>query len=88
MVISYPIYYGEDTFGVIGLVCTSNEQKQILVDNFKNIMSFIEHMSELIAAKFIEQNEEIIQRKNLIFLKQIINSVNDGVIIIKNNNII
>ena len=88
MEISYPIYYGEDTFGVIGLVCTSNEQKQILVDNFKNIMSFIEHMSELIAAKIIEQNEEIIQRKNLIFLKQIINSVNDGVIIIKNNNII
>ena len=88
MEISYPIYYGDDTFGVIGLVCTSNEQKQILVDNFKNIMSFIEHMSELIAAKIIEQNEEIIQRKNLIFLKQIINSVNDGVIIIKNNNII
>lgn len=88
MEISYPIYYGEDTFGVIGLVCTSNEQKQILVDNFKNIMSFIEHMSELIAAKIIEQNEEIIQRKNLIFLKQIINSVDDGVIIIKNNNII
>ena len=45
-------------------------------------------MSELIAAKIIEQNEEVIQRKNLIFLKQIINSVNDGVIIIKNNNII
>lgn len=88
MEISYPIYYGEDTFGVIGLVCTSDEQKQRLMDNFKSIMSFIGHMSELIAAKIIEQNEEIIQRKNLIFLKQIINSVNDGVIIIKNNNII
>lgn len=88
MEISYPIYYGEDTFGVIGLVCTSDEQKQRLMDNFKSIMSFIGHMSELIAAKIIEQNEEIIQMKNLIFLKQIINSVNDGVIIIKNNNII
>ena len=88
MEISYPIYYGEDTFGVIGLVCTSDEQKQRLMDNFKSIMSFIGHMSELIAAKIIEQNEEVIQRKNLIFLKQIINSVNDGVIIIKNNNII
>ncbi|MDU2489928.1 MAG: sigma 54-interacting transcriptional regulator [Clostridium celatum] len=88
MEISYPIYYGEDTFGVIGLVCTSDEQKKRLMDNFKSIMSFIGHMSELIAAKIIEQNEEIIQRKNLIFLKQIINSVNDGVIIIKNNNII
>lgn len=88
MEISYPIYYGEDTFGVIGLVCTSDQQKQILMDNFKSIMSFIGHMSELIAAKIIEQNEEMIQRKNLIFLKQIINSVNDGVIVIKNNNII
>lgn len=88
MEISYPIYHGEDTFGVIGLVCTNDEQKQRLMDNFKSIISFIGHMSELIAAKIIEQNEEIIQRKNLIFLKQIINSVNDGVIIIKNNNII
>ncbi len=88
MEISYPIYYGEDTFGVIGLVCTSDEQKQILMDNFKSIISFIGHMSELIAAKIIEQNEEMIQRKNLVFLKQIINSVNDGVIVIRNNNII
>ena len=88
MEISYPIYYGEDTFGVIGLVCTSDEQKQILMDNFKSIISFIGHMSELIAAKVIEQNEEMIQRKNLVFLKQIINSVNDGVIVIRNNNII
>ena len=39
MEISYPIYYGEDTFGVIGLVCTSDEQKQILMDNFKSIIS-------------------------------------------------
>lgn len=88
MEISYPIYYGEDTFGVIGLVCTSDKQKQILMDNFKSIISFIGHMSELIAAKVIEQNEEMIQRKNLVFLKQIINSVNDGVIVIRNNNII
>lgn len=88
MEISYPIYYGEDTFGVIGLVCTSDEQKQTLMENFKSIISFIGHMSELIAAKIIEQNEEMIQRKNLVFLKQIINSVNDGVIVIRNNNII
>ncbi|WP_133015465.1 sigma-54 interaction domain-containing protein [Clostridium cuniculi] len=88
MEISYPIYYGEDTFGVIGLVCTSDKQRQALMENFESIMAFIGHMSELIAAKIVEQNEEMIQRKNLVFLKQIINSVNDGVIVIKNNNII
>lgn len=88
MEISYPIYYGEDTFGVIGLVCTSDQQRQALIENFESIMAFIGHMSELIAAKIIEQNEEMTQRKNLVFLKQIINSVNDGVIVIKNNSII
>ena len=88
MEISYPIYYGEDTFGVIGLVCTSDQQRDALMENFESIMAFIGHMSELIAAKIVEQNEEMIQRKNLVFLKQIINSVNDGVIVIKNNNII
>ena len=88
MEISYPIYYGEDTFGVIGLVCTSDQQREALMENFESIMAFIGHMSELIAAKIVEQNEEMIQRKNLVFLKQIINSVNDGVIVIKNNNII
>ena len=88
MEISYHIYYGEDTFGVIGLVCTSDQQREALMENFESIMAFIGHMSELIAAKIVEQNEEMIQRKNLVFLKQIINSVNDGVIVIKNNNII
>lgn len=88
MEISYPIYYGEDTFGVIGLVCTTDKQKQRFRENFNSIIAFIGHMSELISAKIIEQNEEMMQRKNLVFLKQIINSVNDGVIVIKNNNII
>lgn len=88
MEISYPIYYGEDTFGVIGLVCTNYNQKKILQENFDSIISFIGHISELIAAKIIEQNEEVIQKKNLIFLKQIINSVNDGVIVVRGNNII
>ncbi|MEN8076179.1 sigma 54-interacting transcriptional regulator [Clostridioides difficile] len=88
MEISYPIYYGEDTFGVIGLVCTSDNQKKRLKENFESMISFIGHMSELIAAKIIEQNEEVIQKKNMTFLKQIINSVNDGVIVIRGNNIV
>lgn len=88
MEISYPIYYGEDTFGVIGLVCTNNNQKKILQENFESIISFIGHISELIAAKIIEQNEEMIQKKNLIFLQQIINSVNDGVIVVRGDNIV
>ena len=88
MEISYPIIYGEDAIGVIGLVCTTLEQKKYMINNLDTIASFIEQIAELISAKVSEYNKEIIQRNSLEFLKEIVNSVNDGVIVVNNENLI
>lgn len=82
MEISYPIIYERNTIGVIGLVCTSLEQKEKLIKDIKTIISFIEQISELISAKVAEYSKELMQINNLKLFKDIFNSVNDGVIAI------
>ncbi|GAA0070451.1 sigma-54-dependent Fis family transcriptional regulator [Clostridium sardiniense] len=86
MEICVPIKYDSATFGIIGLVCSTEEQKKHLTLNFETIMSFLEQISEFIAIKLIEQNEILTNKKHLDFFKQIINSVDDGIITIDSLN--
>lgn len=86
MEICVPIKYGNDTFGVIGFVCSTKDQKEYLVNNFQTIMSFLEQVSDFISIKIIERNEILRNQDDLQFLEQIINSVDDGIIAINNSN--
>lgn len=88
MEVSYPIIYEDEVIGVIGIVCSTIEQKDRLIDDLETIISFIEQIAELISAKVSEYNKEIIQRKSLDFFKEIVNSVNDGVIVVNSNSLI
>lgn len=83
MEICVPIKYKDETFGIIGLICSSYDQKKRLEGNLTNMVSFLEQIGELIAAKIIEENEVELNRLNLNFLKQILDSVDNGVIPIK-----
>lgn len=80
MEICVPIKYENMTFGVIGFVCSTKEQKNYLLNNFETIMSFLEQVSEFISIKVMEKNEVITNKNDLEFLKQIVNSVEDGII--------
>lgn len=86
MEICVPIKYGKMTFGVIGFVCFTKEQKTYLINNFPNIMSFLEEISDFISIKLIEQNEVLTNKNNLEFLKQIVNSLEDGIITADSSN--
>jgi len=86
MEICVPIKYGNNTFGVIGFVCSTKEQKEYLLNNFETIMSFLEQVSDFISIKIIEQNEVLTNKNDLEFLEQIINSVEDGIIAINSSN--
>lgn len=86
MEICVPIKYGNDTFGVIGFVCSTKEQKEYLLSNFQTIMSFLEQVADFISIKIIEQNEVLKNQNDLEFLEQIINSVENGIIAINNSN--
>lgn len=88
MEICVPIKYKDETFGIIGLICSSYDQKKRLEGNLTNMVSFLEQIGELIAAKIIEENEVELSRLNLSFLKQILDSVDNGVIPIKRDGTI
>ena len=88
MEVSFPIIYENRVIGVIGVVCSTIEQKNRLLNDLSTIVFFIEQISELIAAKVSEYSKEIIQIKSLEFFKEIVNSVNDGVIVVGSNSLI
>lgn len=88
MEVSFPIIYEDKVIGVIGVVCSTIGQKNRLLNDLDTIISFIEQISELIAAKVSEYSKEIIQIKSLEFFKEIVNSVNDGVIVVDSNSLI
>lgn len=88
MEVSFPIIYEDKVIGVIGVVCSTIEQKNKLLNDLDTIISFIEQISELIAAKVSEYSKEIIQIKSLEFFKEIVNSVNDGVIVVDSNSLV
>ncbi|SCJ46788.1 (S)-limonene 6-monooxygenase [uncultured Clostridium sp.] len=88
MEVSFPIIYEDKVIGVIGVVCSTIEQKNRLLNDLDTIVSFIEQISELIAAKVSEYSKEVIQIKSLEFFKEIVNSVNDGVIVVDSNGLI
>lgn len=88
MEVSFPIIYEDKVIGVIGVVCSTIEQKSRLLNDLDTIVSFIEQISDLISAKVSEYSKEIIEMKSLEFFKEIVNSVNDGVIVVDSNNLI
>ena len=49
--ISMPVRMGDQVIGVIGLVCSTQKQRQRIVDNEKLYLQFLEQIAEFISAK-------------------------------------
>ena len=80
MEICVPIKYEETTFGVIGLVCSNEDQKERLKSNLHIMITFLEQIAEFISIKVIEQNQIFENENSIKFFKEIVNSVDDGII--------
>lgn len=50
-----PIKMGENIIGVIGLVAFTEEQREILLDKKRSMVTFVEKMADLLAAKAAQQ---------------------------------
>lgn len=77
-----PITVDEKSIGLISLVSFTQEQSEILLNNYNNIKPFILKMAELLAIKVKE--EENIQNLKITSnnLKIIVNSIQEGIIAI------
>ncbi|WP_353094745.1 sigma 54-interacting transcriptional regulator [Tissierella praeacuta] len=83
--VSMPIKIDEKVIGVIGLVCFSKEQRDHIIDNLSIFTAFLEQISDLMSSKAREELEKH-QMLNLIeLLKNVIDKVEQGVLIVDQN---
>lgn len=83
-----PIILDGEVIGVISLAVFDDEKKKNVLLKQKNFISFLEQISNLIAAKASEYKRLCEHTFSIHLLKQLINCINEGVIIFdKTNNI-
>lgn len=78
--LSSPIMYKDKVAGVIGLVCTTEAQKEKILNNLDSYMKFLVQIGEFISSKIYEYENEIKTKEiNDIFI-QIFNNMDKCVI--------
>lgn len=83
--IATPIVVHHDVIGVIGMVCTTYEQKKIVEENLNSYLEYLDQIAQFIQAKVIETQEDTNKRAMLSMLESITKSMDEGAIIIDNN---
>lgn len=84
--VSMPIKIEDEVIGVIGLVCFTEEQRDHIMDNLAIFTEFLEQISDLISSKAKEESEKLKMINLIDILKNIIDKVEQGVIVIDQDN--
>lgn len=82
MQVCTPIKSRDKIIGVIGLICSNQEQKEILVNNIDNYLSFLMQIADFISVKVYEYEESRRNQGMVNLLKQVIDSLNKGILVI------
>ena len=77
-----PIRLGDETIGIIGLICFTDAQREHLLANFDAYLAFLDQIAEFIAAKAYERKEKVRTGLMIELMHQIIDKTNKGVIIL------
>ncbi len=80
--ISAPIIHEEKAIGIIGLVCPTEKQKQIILGDLDTYMQFLYEIRDFICSKLYQHNESKMQLERAEVLKKILNNINKGVIVL------
>lgn len=80
--LSTPIKFNNEIIGVIGLICSTDEQKSNLVNKMDSYMQFLDQIAEFISNKVYEYQEIERNKMLVLMLKKIIDNVDKGIIII------
>lgn len=84
--ISTPLIYEGETIGVIGLVCSTDEQRERILEDLDSQMQFLYQISDFICSKIYQNNESKIQEERNNVLRNILNNVDKGVIVLNKYN--
>ncbi|KAF5071562.1 Anaerobic nitric oxide reductase transcription regulator NorR [anaerobic digester metagenome] len=86
MEISTPIKYHEENIGVIGLICTTPEQKEHINQHLDSHVAFLAQISELISAKVQEHLSHEEALRNVNQLSRILDDVENSIIVLSKDN--
>ena len=81
-----PIKVKNQIIGIIGFVCHDEKQRENIVNDFSLYFEFLKQISGMIASEANEEVEKIQRVRMINTLKSIINKVDEGVIILDNEN--
>lgn len=84
--ISTPLIYEDKIIGVIGLVCSTDEQKQLILEDLDSQMQFLHQIGDFISSKVYQHNESKAQEERTEVLNKILNNVDKGVIVLGTDN--
>ncbi len=79
--LSSPIKLNNEIIGVIGLVCSDDKQKTVLLEKLESHLEFLDQISDFISTKVYEHKEKERNKDIIKVLKQIINTVDQGIIV-------
>jgi transcriptional regulator with PAS, ATPase and Fis domain len=82
MEIATPIMSDGEKIGVIGLVCTTEEQKSYISNNLDSHVDFLNQISDLIASKVQENRSFENNLASISMLKNILDNIENGVIVV------
>lgn len=85
MEIATPIMSDGEKIGVIGLVCTTEEQKSYISRSLESHVDFLNQISDLIASKVQENRSYENNLASISMLKNILDNIENGVIVADDN---
>jgi transcriptional regulator with PAS, ATPase and Fis domain len=86
--ISMPIKVHDEIIGIIGLVGSTREQRDMILLNEKLYLEFINQISDFIASKFLETKDKENSKYLISILNRVIDFMEQGVLIIGKDNLI
>jgi transcriptional regulator with PAS, ATPase and Fis domain len=86
MEVSTPLIYEGKIIGAIGLVCSTDKQKDRILEDLDSQMQFLYQISDFICSKIYQNEEKIMQDQRMDILKKILNNIDKGVLVLDVEN--
>lgn len=77
-----PIFLNGKVIGVIGIICSTKQQRAVLLQQLNKFITFIEQIAEMISSKVFECLERLRAQESLHAFRRLIDAMDRGVIAI------